>query len=161
MLFFTSGLNFTGWECWKLLVRMLRGLSYFLVAGILGASPLTKARHPRNFSSKADRQLQSRLEVNLATLLNWFKNLSSTSFFCCDQFLKKEKLMIASHYITSAQTNMSERNGTFVCLRINIHVCSEKNDQRSLDLLMILAICRPRLRYEEIKTISDKCLIPD
>ena len=51
-------------------LRMLRGLSYFLVAGILGASPLTKARHPRNFSSKADRQLQSRLEVNFATLLN-------------------------------------------------------------------------------------------
>ena len=69
--------------------------------------------------------------------------------------------MFASHHITSAQTNMSERNGTFVCLRINIHVCSEKNDQRSLDLLMILAICRPRLCYEEIETISDRCLIPD
>ena len=54
---------------------------------------------------------------------------------------------------------MSERNGTFVCLRINIHVCSEKNDQRSLDLLMILAICRPGLRYEEIETISNKCLL--
>ena len=69
--------------------------------------------------------------------------------------------MFVCHHITSAQTNMSERNGTFVCLRINIHVCSEKNDQRSLDLLMILAICRPGLRYEEIETISDKCLIPD
>ena len=54
---------------------------------------------------------------------------------------------------------MSERNGTFVCLRINIHVCSEKNDQRSLDLLMILAICRPGLHYEEIETISNKCLL--
>ena len=51
---------------------------------------------------------------------------------------------------------MSERNGTFVCLRINIHVCSEKNDQRSLDLLMILAICRPGLRYEVKETISEK-----
>ena len=69
--------------------------------------------------------------------------------------------MIASHYITSAQTNMSERNGTFVCLRINIHVCSEKNDQRSLDLLMILAICRPGLRYEEKETISEKSPILD
>ena len=66
--------------------------------------------------------------------------------------------MFASHPVTSAQTNMSERNGTFVCLRINIHVCSEKNDQRSLDLLMILAICRPGLRYEKIETISDKFL---
>ena len=66
--------------------------------------------------------------------------------------------MFASHPTTSAQTNMSERNGTFVCLRINIHVCSEKNDQRSLDLLMILAICRPGLRYEKIETISDKFL---
>ena len=59
--------------------------------------------------------------------------------------------MFACHHITSAQTNMSERNGTFVCLRINIHVCSEKNDQSSLDLLMILAICSPGLRYEEIE----------
>ena len=39
--------------------------------------------------------------------------------------------MFASHHITSAQTNMSERNGTFVCLRINRY---SLKDKRTTDL---------------------------